>query len=47
MGGLSSKGRTIDNQPGTRMDGYLHHEYKKKVLQVSRREGLIHARRAG
>jgi hypothetical protein len=35
-GGLSSKGRTVDSQPGTRVDGYSHHEQKKRDLQVSK-----------
>jgi hypothetical protein len=30
-----------------RVDGYSHHEHKKRDLQVSKREGLIHARGAG
>jgi hypothetical protein len=28
-GRRSSKGRTVDSKPGTRVDGYLHHEQKK------------------
>jgi hypothetical protein len=40
-GGLISKGRTVDSQPGTRVDGYSHHEQKKRDLQVSKQgDGL-------
>jgi hypothetical protein len=35
-GGLSSKGRTVDSQPGARVDGYSHHEQKKRDLKVSK-----------
>ncbi len=35
-GGLSSKGRTVDSQPGTRVDEYLHYEQEKRDLQVSK-----------
>jgi hypothetical protein len=33
----SSKGRTVDSKPGTRVDGYSHHEQEKLVLQLSKR----------
>ncbi len=40
-GGLSSKGRTVDSQPGTRVDGYTHNYQKKRDLQVSKQgDGL-------
>ncbi len=33
------KQQTVDSKPGTRVDGYLHHEQKKLVLQVSKKRG--------
>ncbi len=45
--GWSSKGRTVDSKPGTRVDGYSHHEQEKLVLQVSKKEGLASRKRNG
>jgi hypothetical protein len=46
-GGLSSKGRAVDNQPGTRVDGYSHHNHKKRDLQVSKGDGWSMQRDGG
>ncbi len=45
--GEAAKGRTVDNKPGTRVDGFSHHEQKKLVLQVSTKEGLIYIKGNG
>jgi hypothetical protein len=37
VGEASSKGRTVDSKPGTRMDGYSLHEQKKLVLKEVKR----------
>jgi hypothetical protein len=43
-GGLGSKGRTDDSQPGTRVDEYLHHKQQKRDLQVSKQESRLYTR---
>jgi hypothetical protein len=37
-GGLRSKGWAVDHQPGTRVDGYPHHDHQKRDLQVNRKK---------
>jgi hypothetical protein len=44
--GELAKGGAVDSRPGTRVDGYSHHEQKKLVLQVSNK-GMRREERGG
>jgi hypothetical protein len=41
------KGRRVVGKPGTRVDGYSHHEREKLVLQVSKKDGLANIKGNG
>jgi hypothetical protein len=41
-GRVRSKGWAVDHQPGTSVDGHLHHDHQKRDFQESKKGGSLH-----